>query len=222
MSALELAPGLALVFDLDGVILDSMPLHTAVWRDYLHELGIAIEELEERMHGRRNAEIVRDIIGTHLSEEEIFAHGAAKEALFREKMRPQLEAHLIRGVREFLADAKSLPMAVASNAEPANIDFVLDGAHLRDYFRVVVDGHQVKRAKPSPDIYLRAAELLGVQPRNCIVFEDSPAGIEAAMKSGARVVAVESHTGELPATDLRIRDFCEPRLRGWLASLKPR
>ena len=81
---------------------------------------------------------------------------------------------------------------------------MLDGADLRRYFDVVVDGHQVRRPKPFPDVYERAAELLGVSPANCVVFEDSPTGIEAAKAAGTRVVGVQTHTAELPAVDLRL------------------
>src|SRR5579884_3805812 len=163
-------PASAFIFDLDGVVIDSMPLHTEAWRIYLKRLNKPIEDLEVRMHGRRNDEIVADFIGRDLTADQIFEHGAAKERLFREMMRPQLEKHIVPGIREFLQKSVGTPMAVASNAEPANIDFVLDGAGLRGCFQVVVDGHQVARPKPWPDIYLRAAELVGFPPENCVVF----------------------------------------------------
>lgn len=215
------AGGLALVFDLDGVIIDSMPTHIAAWRAYLESLGIAPEALETRMHGRRNDEIVREIIGSQLSAVEIFNHGAAKEALFRKMIRPNLARTLILGVSSFIESCRGAPIGLATNAEPANVDFVLDGAGLRPYFRVIVDGHQVDRPKPFPDIYVRAAELLGVTPKNCIVFEDSPAGIAAAQAAGCRVVGVLSHSGDLPAVDLEIRDFQDSLLDPWLRAVEP-
>jgi len=210
------SPPCALIFDLDGVVIDSMPMHTEAWRIYLNRLGIPIENLEERMHGRRNDELVKDLIGAQLPAGEVFAHGAAKERLFREMMGPTLEAHIVPGVRDFLMRPDGAPRAVASNAEPANIDFVLDGAGLRGFFNVIVDGHQVARPKPWPDIYIRAAELLGRTPGQCIVFEDSPAGIEAARAAGSRVVGVGTHTMELEGVDVVIRDFRDPGLERWL------
>ncbi|MBV8818443.1 MAG: HAD family phosphatase [Acidobacteriaceae bacterium] len=206
----------AFLFDLDGVVIDSMPLHTLAWQEYLERHGIYSLEVAERMHGRRNDEIVNAFFGEGLSPDDVFRHGAAKEALFREKMRPILQKHLVPGVLEFLEKFESIPKAVASNAEPANIDFVLDGAGIRSRFDVIVDGHQVSRAKPFPDIYLRAAELLGVAPRNCIVFEDSPAGIRAGRDAGAQVVGVQTHTAPLPEVDLLIRDFHDVSLEAWL------
>jgi beta-phosphoglucomutase len=208
------------IFDLDGVVIDSMPMHTEAWRVYLDRLGIESGDIETRMHGRRNDEIVAEFIGTHLTPEAIFAHGAAKEQLYRDLMRPVLSARLVPGVVDFLQSSNGSPIGLASNAEPANIDFVLDGAGLRQWFRVIVDGHQVDRPKPYPDIYLRVAYLLGVEPSECIVFEDSPTGVAAAREAGARVVGVQTHPTDLKGVDLSIRDFRDPALKEWLKSVE--
>ncbi len=212
----------AFIFDLDGVVIDSMPVHAEARRVYLEGLGIECEGIEPRMHGLRNDEIVADFIAANLTPEEIFGHGAAKEQLYRDLMKPRLMAHLVPGVVEFLRSCAGLPVGLASNAEPANIDFVLDGAGLRQWFQVIVDGHQVDRPKPFPDIYLRAAHLLGVAPSECIIFEDSPAGVRAALDSGARVVGVKTHPADLSAVDLAIRDFHDPALKVWLESVERR
>jgi len=216
MTPLRISRGLALIFDLDGVIVDSMPMHTEAWRTYLERLGITRDDIENRMHGRRNDEIVRALIGAHLPPDEVFRHGAEKERLFREMMKPELERRVVPGIREFLSQTNGAPRAVASNAEPANVDFVLDGAGLRQYFPVVVDGHQVKRPKPWPDLYLRAAELVQTAPENCIIFEDSPAGIAAARAAGSRVAGIATHTMDLPDVDVVVRDFRDPSLPQWL------
>jgi HAD superfamily hydrolase (TIGR01509 family) len=210
------------IFDLDGVVIDSMPVHTEAWRVYLDRLGIDCGDIEARMHGRRNDDIVVEFIGADLTPEEVFAHGAAKERLYRDLMRPSLIARLVPGVVEFLEARNGSPIGLASNAEPANIDLVLDGAGLRQWFRVIVDGHQVDRPKPFPDIYLRAANLLGTAPSECIVFEDSPAGVAAAREAGARVVGVETHPADLRGVDLSIRDFRDPALKEWLKSVERR
>ena len=209
------------LFDLDGVVIDSMPLHTKAWGVYLHRHGVTVDELVARMHGRRNDDIVAMFFGSDLTAGQIHAHGAAKEKLFREMMQPRLSDYLVPGIREFLEKYADVPTALASNAEPLNIDFVLDGAGLRGYFDVIVDGHQVERPKPFPDIYLRAAQLLGIAAEDCVVFEDSPAGIEAGRRAGASVVGVETHTGALPPVDLLIRDFRDSKLEEWLDSTKP-
>ncbi len=185
---LILNPELALIFDLDGVVVDSMPTHTLAWERYLEANGIDPQNVESRMHGKRNDDLVRDLFGAHLTATEIFDHGAAKERLFREIIGSTLAAKLVPGVREFVERAsKTVPLAVGTNAEPANVDFILNGAGIRQFFRAIVDGSQVARPKPFPDVYLRGAELMGVDPANCMVFEDSPVGIQAARAAGMRV-----------------------------------
>jgi beta-phosphoglucomutase len=146
------------------------------------------------------------------------AHGAAKEQLFRETIGPVLNAALVPGLRAFLDRHPHQPLGVATNAEPENVDFLLDTARLRPYFRAVVDGHQVARPKPHPDIFLRAAELLGTPPKDCVVFEDSFTGIEAARAAGMAVVGVRTTHDKLPGVDLEIRDFMSPALEPWLAN----
>ena len=126
-----------------------MPMHLAAWETYLERLGIWHTDFGPKMHGRRNDDIVGEFIGGALSPEQIFAHGAAKEALFREMMSADLERHILPGLKEFLDSVHGTPIGLATNAEPANVNFVLDGAGLKTYFQVIVDGHQVERPKPS-------------------------------------------------------------------------
>jgi beta-phosphoglucomutase family hydrolase len=214
---------LALIFDLDGVLVDSMPLHTAAWEHYLHNLGIRVEDLERRMHGKRNSELVRDLIDGALPEDIVFEHGAAKERLFRTMLiQSEIAKYRIPGLLEFLQRHPDLPKAVGSNAEQANIDFVLDRFNLRPFFSVIVNGMQVQRPKPFPDIYLNAAQQLNVDPANCIVFEDSPTGVEAARAAGMRIVGVETTIPtDFHAIHLRIHDFLDPQLEPWLAAQHP-
>ena len=209
---------MAMIFDLDGVLVHSMPLHVIAWQQYLEALGVPAERLKARMHGRRNAELVRDLFGSDLADDEVFEHGAAKERLFREMMRKDPAPYRVPGVIEFLERHKDLPKAVASNAEPANIDFILDTFDLRRFFPVTIDGFQVSRPKPFPDIYLKATERLDAKPENCIVFEDSQTGVTAGCAAGMRVVGVETTPAELEGVQLKIADFLDPQLEPWLAA----
>jgi len=210
----------AYLFDLDGVIVDSMPLHTAAWQAYLKGLGLPCDGIEVRMHGKRNDEIVADFISADLAPDAVFAHGAAKEQLFRDMMGANIKDNLVPGVLDFLASLDGAPIGLASNAEPANINFILDGAGIRGRFQVIVDGHQVARPKPYPDVYLRAADLLNVPPQRCIVFEDSPTGVAAGKAAGALLVGVQTHPTDLDGVDLLIRDFRDPALKDWLKSVE--
>ena len=208
-----------MIFDLDGVLIHSMPMHVIAWERYLDRLGVQIENLEARMHGKRNSELVRDFLGGTVSEEDAFEHGRAKERLFRELLlKEDLNQFEVPGVVDFLERYKNVPKAIGSNAEPENIHFVLDSFGLRPYFQTVVNGYDVQRPKPFPDIYLKAAQRLETIPENCIVFEDSPTGADAGIAAGMRVVGVETTPTEFTGVQLRIKDFRDPLLEPWLKS----
>jgi beta-phosphoglucomutase len=218
---LHLRPGLGLIFDLDGVIIDSMPFHQRAWQRYLETTGIGSGDSLDFMHGQRNEEIVRGLLGPEADIETVIAHGAAKEQMYRDMLRERLREHLVGGIAEWLDHVSGAPIALATNAERANVDFVLDGGGLRPYFEAIVDGSQVERPKPAPDVYLRAAELLKIPPRNCIVFEDSPVGVAAAVAAGMRVVGVLTHATALEDVRFAIANFLDARLDSWLSAQSP-
>jgi beta-phosphoglucomutase len=194
-----------------------MPMHTYSWKLYLEQHGIHAPDVVEKMHGRRNDEIVAAFWGNDLSAQENFEHGAAKEALWRELMEPVLESHLVPGIRSFLERYSEAPIGLGTNAEPANAAFVLGKAKLSPMFKAIVDGMQVAKPKPWPDVYCRASDLLGVEASNCIVFEDSPAGVKAARAAGMRVVGIRTHLN-LEGVDFSCSNFLDPALDAWLAT----
>ncbi len=211
----------ALIFDMDGVLIDSNAVHRRAWEEYNRRHGVETSEaMQRRMYGKRNDEIVRDFFGDHLTDTEVSARGAAKEALYREMMKPRIGRSLVPGVVDFIVRHRNLALAVATNAEPANLDFALDEAGLRPFLRVLVTGHEVVNPKPHPDIYLRAAGLLGASPESCVVFEDSYAGVRAGLAAGMRVVGVSTTHEDLPGVSLLIRDFNDPALDPWLATAR--
>ena len=217
-----LAPGLALILDMDGVVIDSNPFHRQAWTRYNRGFGIeTTAAMQARIYGRRNDQIVRDFFGDHLPATEIAAHGAAKERLYREMVGDRLEALLVPGLRAFLDRHAARPIGLATNAEPDNVEFLLATAGLRAYFRAVVDGHQVTRAKPDPEIFLRTAALLGAPPGACVVFEDSVWGLRAARAAGMRTVGLRTTHSELRDADLGIDNFLSPELEPWLRAQKP-
>ena len=220
---LEFSPKLALIFDMDGVVLHSTDLHMKAWVLYLERNGVKDTSVIYRMLGKRNDQIVHDIFGPHLPEAEVIEHGAAKERLYRELMTPVLEESYVAGVREFLqaAHEEGIPLALATNAEPLNVDFVLDHAGLRPMFSAIVDGSQVTHAKPHPEVFLTAAAQIGIEPHNCVIFEDSPGGIQAALSAGGRVVGLLTTEKEYPQAALTMTDFTDARLLPWLAQQKP-
>jgi beta-phosphoglucomutase len=208
----------AFLFDMDGVIADSNPYHRLAWEAFNRRYGLeTTEAMHQRMYGKRNDQLVRDFFGPGLTAEEVTARGAAKEILYREMIADRVESMLVPGLREFLEQYRDTPKAVATNAEPANVDFLLQQAGLRQYFEVVLNGHQVSHPKPDPEIYLLAAELLQTEPAACIVFEDSHSGVEAGRAAGMRVIGISTTYSNLPGTILTIDNFSSRDLQQWLA-----
>jgi beta-phosphoglucomutase len=207
----------ALIFDMDGVIVDSNPMHRASWVAFNRGYGLeTTDEMLRWMYGKRNDQIISHYFGDGIGEPEVHARGRAKERLYREMTAGRTEELLVPGLRAFLERHRDLPMAVGSNAEPENVTFVLEETGLRRYFPVVVDGHQVHHPKPHPDVYLRAAELLETEPANCIVFEDSHSGVAAALAAGMRVIGLRTTYGNLPGAVLTIDNFLCGDLEPWL------
>jgi len=215
----RLDPCMALIFDMDGVVIDSNPVHREVWAAFSHRYGVETTEVMlQRMYGKRNDEIVRDFFGDALSNEEVARRGAEKERLYRETIAGRVERMLVPGVQAFLREYDGARMAIATNAEPENVALVLDRAGIRQYFQVVVDGHQVRKAKPDPEIYRLAAQRLGVPEANCIVFEDSKSGVQAAHDAGMRIVGLLTTEDNLRNISVSADNFLSEKLRAWLAS----
>lgn len=209
-----------MIFDMDGVIVDSMPFHSRAWEAYLERLGMDANLLNSRMHGKHNDELLREFLGESAKAEDIRRMGEEKEALYRQLIGPGLEAQLLPGIREFLGRFDGLPKAVASNAIGANVEFVLRRTELSKHFRVVLNGEQVQRGKPDPEIYLKAADLLHKSPSDCIVFEDSQTGIDAALSAGMTVVAINSHRTTLIGQAVEADHFLDCQLNQWLDELQ--
>jgi HAD superfamily hydrolase (TIGR01509 family) len=204
---------------MDGVVIDSNPHHRQAWEAFNRRYGLeTTEAMHQRMYGKRNDQIVRDFFGAGLSAEEVEARGAAKEALYREAIDGQVDTMLVPGLLDFLDRYRDIPKALATNAEPANVDFLLAQGGLRPYFQVVLNGHHVSHPKPDPEIYLLAAELLQAEPAACIVFEDSYSGVEAGRAAGMKVIGLSTTHGHLPGTELTVDNFKNGDLHAWVVA----
>ena len=182
----------AFIFDMDGTLADTMPYHQLAWDALFADLGVTVDrdDFFRWSAGLTNREILPRLLGHDFPPDEMLAASEKKEAHYRELYRPALSA--IRGAVPFLQrtlDAGYL-RALGTAAPPGNVDLVLDGLNLRRYFQAVVGGADVSHGKPDPEIFLRAADTLGAAPANCVVFEDAPAGIEAARRAGMACVVV--------------------------------
>jgi beta-phosphoglucomutase len=180
------------IFDMDGVLVDSMPFHVEAWVQVLGQQGVhkTREEFLRDLAGKTNRAILRRWFGPTFPDADMAALEARKETLYRRLYRPALKP--LDGLLDFLAAATRLgiPMAVATAAGRANRGFVLDGLGIRQYFTAAVGPEEVPDGKPHPGMFLRAAEHLGLPPARCLVFEDALAGVEAATRAGMKAVAL--------------------------------
>ena len=181
----------AVIWDMDGVIVDTEAYHFGAWRKRLQEEGIEFTENDfKRTFGMRNPEIIRTILGEDVTEDVIRRLANGKEEYFRQFVSGNLMAlpgavDLMKGLREggFL-------QAVASSAPKQNIELVMRSLEISRFFPCLVSGDEVSAGKPDPQIFLLAAKRLGVEPRKCVVIEDSVAGVQAAVTGGMKCVAV--------------------------------
>ncbi|MFC4931353.1 HAD family hydrolase [Massilia sp. GCM10023247] len=182
----------ALIFDMDGTIVDNMGFHTRSWITFFERRGRAIDadEFFRTTAGRQGKEIIRSHLGEHLLDDEVATLNHEKEAVYRELYAPHLKS--VAGFEDLIADARSqgIALAVGTAAPPANVEFTLDGLDLRRHFDAIVGATDVPRGKPHPDVFLEAARRCGAAPSDCIVFEDAPLGVEAARRAGMRCVVI--------------------------------
>lgn len=181
----------AAVFDMDGTLVDNMHVHRDAWRRFLERKGLPFDE---EQYLRNNTGTITEIIPRFFPQAtdpaEAYRLGMEKEAVYREVYRGHVVP--LPGLVAFLDTLRSagIRIALATAADRGNIDFTLDELGIRDRFDALVGAEDVQRGKPHPDVYLRAAERLAVEPRHCLAFEDTPAGIRAALGAGMRVVGI--------------------------------
>jgi beta-phosphoglucomutase family hydrolase len=193
----------AVLWDLDGVLVDTARFHYQAWRQLLAELGRTVSEEEfRRTFGLRNDLILRDLLG-EVSAAEVERLSERKEAFFRQHAAGQVT--LLPGAAELLRRARDggRRAALVTSTPRANIDFVLGQVGLAGAFDTIVAAEDVSKGKPEPEGYLLAASRLDVAPGRCLVIEDAPGGVEAARRAGMRCLAV---TTTRPREDLSAAD----------------
>jgi len=200
----------AVIFDMDGVIVHSNPIHKTIINEFCTKYGLKVsdKELQEKVYGRTNQDWIPAVFGD-ITQEKLDELADEKEQMFRDVFDPN--EHEVSGIIDFLDRLRDndIKMVVATSAPADNADHILKGLGIEDYFDAVLNSSHVKKSKPDPEPYLKAAKAVDVSPKDCIVFEDSISGVQSGLGAGAKVVGVattHSHQ-ELDACQLVVDDF---------------
>jgi beta-phosphoglucomutase len=203
----------AVLFDIDGTLMDNNEYHKMAWMQYLESQGkkMTDEEFKKNVSGRTNLDAVQRIYNKEMGDEEASKYYLAKEEIYRKLYRPYLSP--IHGLLEFLKDLQDhgIVMAIATSGIQVNIDFMFEHIPIKQYFKEVIQAKDITNGKPDPEIFTKAAEAVGFPPENCVVFEDSLAGVKAAKKAGIKVVALTTseEKDDLKKADLVIKNYNE-------------
>ena len=205
----------ALIFDMDGTMIDSMPYHAKSWVAFVrnHHIDIDVADLLRRTTGRTGAECMEELFQRSFAPEDVAALIAEKEGIYRDLFAPEFRE--VAGFKAFseLAVAQGLKFGIGTAGDRHNITFAFSHLKMKITPSAVVGGDEGFAGKPTPDIFLEVARRLHVKPEHCIVFEDAPFGIEAAKRAGMQAVAIlSSHSVEElsgPHVLAQVRNFDE-------------
>jgi len=201
---------IAVLFDMDGVIVDNMLWHLKAWKIFYEKYSIpfSTEDFKQQF-GRTNKQILCHLFNRQVNDDEAQRLGEEKEKIYRDIYTPHIKP--AAGLIEFLQALKSngIKTAVATSAPPENASFVLDNLQLHTYFDAVVDATHITKGKPDPEVFLKSAQALGASPDQCIVFEDSLAGIKAGNNALMKVIGITTThlANELSGTVINFPDF---------------
>ncbi|MGA0558576.1 beta-phosphoglucomutase [Larkinella sp. VNQ87] len=189
-------PVKALLFDLDGVIVDTAIFHYQAWRRMANALGFDItEEFNEQLKGISRTESLDRILdhgGLLLSDERKAELATQKNEWYLELVSQMTPANILPGVAVFFEQVKAAGLKTALGSVSKNARLILERIGMLNDFDAIIDGTKIVRGKPDPEVFLKGAVELGAEPANCVVFEDAVAGIEAAKRGGMRAVGIGS------------------------------
>ena len=180
------------IFDWDGVIVDSSDLHLKSWEALANELKLPLpNDHFEKGFGKRNETIIPQILGWSKDPAQINHWGKRKEEIYREFGNKD-GIKLVRGSKDFLTQilSSTFRCSIGTSTERKNVELAIRQHDLSQYFLGVACSEDVSKGKPDPEVFLKAAKILSITPKNCVVFEDSPHGIEAAIRAGMKTVAL--------------------------------
>ncbi len=207
----------AVIFDMDGTMVNNMAYHKLAWQKFLKIRGIVLteEEFKRQISGKKNDQILEYVLKHKPDATTALVLGEEKEAIYRELYETDIKE--VAGLTKFISDlvSREIKVAVATTAPKKNRKFVLKSLGLEGKFDVILGDEHVKHGKPHPEIFLATANELGVNPTDCLVFEDSPPGIKSAKSAGMDVVGIlSSHSKEeLRNADYFANNFAEIQLQ---------
>lgn len=215
----------AVIFDLDGVIVDSHPAHLEAWKSFLHSLdkNLSDSDLQFVLEGYKREVILRHFLG-ELSPQEVKYYGEKKDALFRASLE---DVKTLPGFAAFFdsLEGAGLPVALASSASRWRVEYILNRLGLTRAFRAIVTGDDVVDGKPDPAIFRAAARGLGADPADILVCEDAVAGVEAAKRAGMKCLAIAANGRRArlkeAGADVVVDDFTEADLNDLRALFDP-
>lgn len=198
------------IFDMDGVLADTGPIHFESWVKLAHEIGKNFsKDFFARTFGQTSPDILKKLVGSDFDPERIKQWAKLKEKYYRKMVKDKLKP--LPGVLDLIYSLKlkKFKLAIGSSGPAANIDLLLDALNIKSAFDSVVSGDDVKSGKPAPDIFLSVSKKLNVNPKNCIVIEDAPVGITAAKRAEMKTIALTTthKESELLNADLIIKDL---------------
>lgn len=183
----------AIIFDMDGTLVDNIPFHRDAWLQFLQQHGIHLNasQFHAQNHGNID-EMMRRFFPQIEDPYQLYELGQEKERTYRELYRPHIRE--VHGLSLFLQEMKANGIIglLATMGDPPNIDFTLDSLGIRSYFSFTTGGHEVAKGKPDPEIFLLSIQKGGLRPEECLVIEDSQGGILAAKRAGIPVVGIST------------------------------
>ncbi|MBD3254678.1 MAG: beta-phosphoglucomutase family hydrolase [Candidatus Lokiarchaeota archaeon] len=215
---------IAVIFDMDGVLADTGPIHFESWKKMAtQDAGVEFtREFFEKTFGQQTIPITKKLLGSKVSEHRIKNLADLKEEYYREMVADELEP--LPGVIDLIINLKKkkFKLAVGSSGPRKNVELLLNSLHIQNHFDIVIAAEDIEKGKPAPDVFLHVANSINIPPKNCLVIEDAPVGIEAAKRAGMKTIALTTthNKEELKEADLIIENLTEVNVQKILKILK--
>ena len=189
----------AFLFDMNGTMIDDMDFHEKAWLKIFNEdmgANMTLADTKKHMYGKNDEVLVRIFGEGKFTQQEMNDYSMKKETRYQEAFLPHMK--LIAGLDDFLTKAydQHIAMAIGTAAIPYNVNYVLDNLPVKKYFKAIVTADDVTTSKPHPEVFLKCADVLKCAYADCIVFEDSPKGVESALNAGMKAVVIKTYHEE--------------------------